>query len=115
MHEEVKPGICAQGASEESGLAGANGTFWTVMGERPDQIKEGTESRQRLNFKKDVSWPRGSITWSAEEAGFQMGPALYAGDLGTRKGDAHESKYYLESCCWERQGGLHETRNRMET
>jgi len=71
-------------------------------GDRPDQIKEGTESRQRFNFKKDASWPRGSITWSADEAAFQMGPALYAGDLGARKGNAHESKYYLESCCWER-------------
>ena len=41
--------------------------------------------------------------------------ALYVGDLGVRRDDAHESKYYLESCCWERYGGLHETRNRMET
>lgn len=70
---------------------------------------EGTESRQRFNFKKEISWPRRRLTRSAGKAGFQARPA----DLRAGGRDAHESKYYLESCCGERwqQPARHQEQN----
>lgn len=61
-----------QGASEDNGLAGANGTL--------ESLEQGKD-------------------WKSAAHG--VGKAGLTGLHGGRRGDAHESRWYLESYRWE--------------
>lgn len=77
-------------------------------GERPDQIKEGTESRQRI-LKRTLMAMWQYHGECRERLGFTGGWHCMLVPLGARRA-MPMSKYCFRESCWEGRGGLQRPR-----